>query len=233
MPRSAQGSAARLSIGWSTRADGRAVDRKWPRGRRRRALLAAWATTCRESPQFDGVQAMPMTDVWFFGFDLRLAGYAKRGPRIGPDTLEPSRSRSTNTRADESRAVPERARAGQHGAAQARPVLHAHDVWLSPTTARVAEPWGTYNLGRADVRSRTAGADFRGLPVHAAAQHPGRAGDLAPARDAFEAACRSAFSSAAARGRARRPAARVGARRGDAVGGPRTAPPRLAGRLNP
>jgi amidase len=26
-----------------------------------------------------------------------------------------------------------------------------HDVWLSPTRARVAEPWGQYNLGRADV----------------------------------------------------------------------------------
>ena len=26
-----------------------------------------------------------------------------------------------------------------------------HDVWLSPTTARVAEPWGLYNLGRCDV----------------------------------------------------------------------------------
>ena len=26
-----------------------------------------------------------------------------------------------------------------------------YDVWLSPTTARVAEPWGTYNLGRSDV----------------------------------------------------------------------------------
>jgi amidase len=24
-------------------------------------------------------------------------------------------------------------------------------VWLSPTTARVAEPWGNYNLGRTDV----------------------------------------------------------------------------------
>jgi amidase len=29
--------------------------------------------------------------------------------------------------------------------------LIPYDVWLSPTTARVAEPWGTYNLGRTDV----------------------------------------------------------------------------------
>ena len=44
-----------------------------------------------ESPEFDGLRAMrTMTDVWFFGFDLRLATYAQRSGRaIGPDTLEP------------------------------------------------------------------------------------------------------------------------------------------------
>src|SRR4029453_8784921 len=26
-----------------------------------------------------------------------------------------------------------------------------HDIWLSPTTSRVAEPWGKYNLSRPDV----------------------------------------------------------------------------------
>ena len=26
-----------------------------------------------------------------------------------------------------------------------------YDVWLSPTTPKVAEPWGTYNLARRDV----------------------------------------------------------------------------------
>src|SRR5262249_48174997 len=30
-----------------------------------------------------------------------------------------------------------------------------YDVWLSPTTARVAEPWGKYNLGRTDVTMDT------------------------------------------------------------------------------
>src|SRR5438067_1399911 len=44
-----------------------------------------------ESPDFDGPGAMrSMTDVWFFGFDLRLEGYATRsGHAIGPETLEP------------------------------------------------------------------------------------------------------------------------------------------------
>jgi len=26
-----------------------------------------------------------------------------------------------------------------------------YDIWLSPTTPKVAEPWGTYNLARTDV----------------------------------------------------------------------------------
>ena len=31
-----------------------------------------------------------MMDIWFFGFDLRLAGYSKRrGLAIGSETLEP------------------------------------------------------------------------------------------------------------------------------------------------
>ena len=59
---------------------------------RARVLAGRWdITSSEDSPEFDGVQAMrSMTDVWFFGFDLRLEGYAKRtGQTIGPDTLEP------------------------------------------------------------------------------------------------------------------------------------------------
>ena len=31
------------------------------------------------------------------------------------------------------------------------PYFQRHDLWLSPTTAAVAEPWGNYNLGRTDL----------------------------------------------------------------------------------
>jgi hypothetical protein len=43
------------------------------------------------TPQVDGRAAMRlMLDVWFFGFDLRLATYSQRsGHVIGADTLEP------------------------------------------------------------------------------------------------------------------------------------------------
>jgi amidase len=62
------------------------------------SLLAEMGHHVDESgPTFDGLQALrDMMNVWFFGFDLRLEGYAKRsGYAIGPDTRRRSRSRST------------------------------------------------------------------------------------------------------------------------------------------
>jgi amidase len=91
--------------------------------------------------------------VWFFGFDLRLAGFAARsGTRIGPDTLEPTTlaiyehaRRLTPAQFLDATAMINtvRRRLGRY--------FTRHDAWLSPTTTRVAEPWGNYNLGRSDV----------------------------------------------------------------------------------
>jgi amidase len=39
-----------------------------------------------------------------------------------------------------------------------------YDVWLCPTTTKVAEPWGRYNLGRADVTMETLAEEI-GRPV--------------------------------------------------------------------
>ena len=52
-----------------------------------------------ESPEFDGLQAMRhMTDVWFFGFDLRLEGMrSAAGTRSARTRSSRSRTRSTNT----------------------------------------------------------------------------------------------------------------------------------------
>ena len=94
-----------------------------------------------------------MMDIWFFGFDLRLAGYAQRtGLTIGPDTLEPM----TWKIFQHARAMkPAQFLAAMATLNTVRRQLGAyftqHDVWLSPTTADVAEPFGRYNLGRADV----------------------------------------------------------------------------------
>jgi amidase len=106
------------------------------------------------SPAFDGLATMrAMTDVWFFGFDLRLQGYAARsGHAIGPDTLEPvvlaifeyaKRMKPVQFVSAMSAINTARRQLGRFFA--------RFDVWLSPTTPRVAEPWGRYNLGRADV----------------------------------------------------------------------------------
>src|SRR5437773_4439822 len=106
------------------------------------------------SPVFDGLAAMrQMIDIWFFGFDLRLETYAREtGHAIGPDTLEPV-VRHIHAYAAEMK--PAQFLTALAGINTARRRLGRfftkYDVWLCPTTPRVAEPWGTYNLGRTDV----------------------------------------------------------------------------------
>jgi amidase len=93
------------------------------------------------------------TDIFFFGFDSRLDGYARRsGHKVGPDTLEPV-ILSVYHAAKE--ITPERFIAAWNTANAMRRRLgqffSKHDVWLSPTTARVAEPWGRYHLSKPGV----------------------------------------------------------------------------------
>jgi amidase len=95
--------------------------------------------------------------VVFFAFDARLDGFARRTGRTpGPDTLEPV-TLSLYERAKE--ITPARFMAATAALNSARRQLARfyakYDIWLSPTTARVAEPWGKYNLGR---QSSDAGA---------------------------------------------------------------------------
>ena len=89
--------AARLRIGWATeglmgmKTDGEVAGAV---AKVARVLADMGHEVTEESPQFDGLVAMRnMMDVWFFGFDLRLAGYSKRsGHAIGPDTRAPGTS---------------------------------------------------------------------------------------------------------------------------------------------
>jgi len=147
----------RLRIGWSTTPlMGVAVDREVADAVRStaRMLEDMGHDVVEESPAFDGLATMrAMTDVWFFGFDVRLEGYSARsGHSIGRDTLEPvvfniyehaKRMKAAQFLAAMSALNTARRQLGQF--------FTARDVWLSPTTPRVAEPWGTYNLGRTDV----------------------------------------------------------------------------------
>ena len=146
-----------LRIGWSTSAlMGAAVDPEVAQAvEQTAALLSEMGHHVAEaSPAFDGIRAMrQMMDIWFFGFDLRLAGYSQRsGHPIGPDTLEAVTFKIYEHARRMTASQFLGALAGINVARrQLGRFFTAHDVWLCPTTARVAEPWGTYNLGRADV----------------------------------------------------------------------------------
>jgi amidase len=92
-------------------------------------------------------------DLFFFDFDNRLDGYGKRsGLKPGPDTLEPA-IWSIYQRARE--ITPARFTSAWSDANAARRALGAFyakfDIWLSPTTPGVSEPWGRYSLSRPGV----------------------------------------------------------------------------------
>ena len=152
-----QAPAPPLRVGFTTQAlMGSAVDAEVAAAvRRTAARLADMGHHVEEDdPKFDGLAAArQMMDIWFFGFDVRLAGYAQRsGHAIGPDTLEPVvfkiyQYARQMTAAQFMGAVSAlNVTRRQLGAYFAR-----HDIWLSPTTPRVAEPWGRYHLGQEGV----------------------------------------------------------------------------------
>jgi len=103
---------------------------------------------------FGGIATLhKINDLFFFGFDARLDGYgARTGQKVGPDTLEPvilsvyefakgiTTSRFFAALSEVNVARRKLAR-----------FYADHDVWLSPTNARVSEPWGKYHLSKADV----------------------------------------------------------------------------------
>jgi amidase len=147
----------RLRIGWSTDA---LMGMETDAGVRAAIVKAAQILAdmghdvAEESPQFGGLNAMrSMMDVWFFGFDLRLSGYAKRTERtVSRETLEPV----TFAIYEHAKAMrPEQFISAMASINATRRRLGAYftryDVWLSPTTVRTSEPWGNYNLGRTDV----------------------------------------------------------------------------------
>jgi amidase len=94
-----------------------------------------------------------LQDVFFFAFDARLDGYARRaGTRVGPDTVEPV-ILALYDYAKEITPAGFMAAWGAVNAARRRlgAFYTRHDIWLSPTTARVAEPWGNYHLSKPGV----------------------------------------------------------------------------------
>jgi len=116
-----------------------------------KALAGMGHAVERASADMGGREALVAAfDVFFFGFDARLDAYAKRtGHKPGATTLEPV-ILAVYEAAKE--ITPARFIAAVNAANKARRKLGAffgkYDIWLSPTTSRVAEPWGRYHLSR-------------------------------------------------------------------------------------
>jgi len=87
-------------------------------------------------------------EIWYFGFHRTLDAYATRtGRRVGPDTVE----RATLRFYTYARAQPvERFLAALDDLNMVRrsvgPFFQAHDAWLTPTCAQVAQPFGVYGM---------------------------------------------------------------------------------------
>lgn len=125
-------------------------------------------------PDFGGLASVKrFVDLWFFGFDLRLDSYAaKTGRKIGPETLEPVILKIYE---HARRLTPAHFFASIAELNAARRRLGAFfstcDIWLSPTIARPAEPWGNYNLGRSDVSVEEMAEKILAVPCQYTAPH--------------------------------------------------------------
>jgi amidase len=114
-----------------------------------------------------------MEDLFFFAFDSRLDGYARRaGTKPGPDTLEPI-IWSLYQAAKE--ITPARFMAAWSAANIARRKLGAfysrYDIWLSPTTSRVSEPWGNYHLSKPGVTAANNADELFKIPCQYTIPH--------------------------------------------------------------
>ena len=198
-----------------------------------KTLAGMGHTVERASADMGGRDALAAAfDIFFFGFDVRLDGYAKRsGHKVGPDTLEPVILAVYEAAKD---ITPARFIAACNAANVARRKLGAfytkYDIWLSPTTSRVPSPGAATTcraperLGRHDRQ-----AVHPALPVHRAAQHHGHAGHVAAARHAFDGRADRRADRSQACGRAPAAAARRRPRAGHALEGPRPAAARVEG----
>jgi amidase len=138
------------------------------------SLQALGHTVERATADMGGIETLRnLADVFFFGFDARLDGYARRaGTKPGPDTLEPV----ILSLYEYARGItPGRFMAALGAVNAARRTLggfySTYDIWLSPTTARVAEPWGNYHLSKAGVTARNLPEELFAVPTQFTIPH--------------------------------------------------------------
>ncbi|MFQ5566832.1 MAG: amidase [Paracoccaceae bacterium] len=169
--------AGRLRIGWSVKPlMGVPVDPEVAAAVEAVArLLAEMGHEVAEAdPDFDGLTSVrKFCDIWFFGFEQRLASYAERsGHAIGPDTLEPViyaiyQHSCRLTPGDFMAAMAEL----NHARRRLATIYQDHDIWLGPTLARPAEPHGLYNLGRSDVTMENYVEEILAVPAQFTVPH--------------------------------------------------------------
>lgn len=169
--------AGKLKIGWSVEPlMGIATDPEIIEAVKNTAkILEGMGHEVSENgPTYDGITSVrKFSDVWFFGFDRRLRGYAQRtGREISPETLEPVvweiYQHACNLTGDDFLS-------GMAALNSARRKLCAFyddfDIWLGPTTPRVAEPHGKYHLGRTDVNLDNYVEELLAVPAQFTVPH--------------------------------------------------------------
>ncbi len=101
-----------------------------------------------------GLQTMElMNELFFFAFDARLDAYGRKtGRKPSAETLEPAMHKiyewSKSITPQRFMAALGVVNVARRKAAQ---FYVGHDIWLSPTTAIVSPPWGTYNLSKSGI----------------------------------------------------------------------------------
>ena len=166
-----------LRIGWSADAlMGVETDAEIVAAVQQTAVLLAdmGHEVVEKGPELDGLSsARKFADIWFFGFDLRLQNYSSRsGHPISEDTLEPViwhvyQHAQTLSSSEFMGAMGELNRARRRLAV----FYDDCDIWLSPTTAKVAEPFGNYNLGRTDVDMENIVPELLAVPCQFTLPH--------------------------------------------------------------
>ncbi len=129
---------------------------------------------CEDGPSYDGIASVrKFSDVWFFGFDRRLRAFSQRsGHKISEETLEPVvwqiyQHASNMTGDDFLAGVAEVNRARRELCA----FYDDYDIWLGPTTPRVAEPHGKYHLARTDVNLDNYVEEILAVPAQFTVPH--------------------------------------------------------------
>ncbi len=113
----------------------------------------------------------------------------RTGRKPGPETLEPViLGIYEMSKAHHAGPLHGSPRGAQHGAPQLAKIYTKCDVLLSPTTARVSEPWGKYHLSpQWRRRQEHDREDLRASPsVHAPTQSHGHARHVVAAGHAFD-----------------------------------------------